>query len=197
MDRFSVSHYICPPDYPIARFLEVAREVGADAVALSVPALMKTGARPLRTMLDDAGLAVSSLNSAGYMTYPVGPRWHEQDRRNRELVEAAAELGAGVLCVITGGLAPADTTIEEARARVRGRLAELLEFATTRGVELGLEPIHPAEIINKGCVNSIGQALGICDELPGLRLVVDHYHSWWDPGFRGLFFSDLPRVALV
>jgi sugar phosphate isomerase/epimerase len=197
MSRLSVSHYVCPDAYPLARFLAVARDIGAGAVALSVPALAATGARELRTMLDDAGLAVSSLNSAGYLTYPSGPRWRDQDRQNRELVEAAAALGAEVLCVISGGLGAADATLDEARARIRHRLADLHAFAAAHEVRLGLEPIHPAEIMHKGCVNSIGDALAICDDLPGLCLVVDHYHSWWDPRLRDVFASDLPRVALV
>jgi len=197
MSRLSVSHYVCPADYPIALFLAEASQIRAGAVALSVSALAEAPVRGLRAKLDDAGLRVSSLNSAGSMSYPEGPLWSDQDRRNRNLVEAAAELGAEVLCIITGGLSVAEASLEETRDRISERLADLHDFAVQHGVRLGLEPIHPAELMLKGCVNSIADALAMSDEIPGLHLILDHYHSWWDADLLGSFTNDLPRVALV
>jgi len=195
--RLAVSHYICPEGYPVGDFLDAAAAIGAGAVALTVRSIDEVGVATLKSMVDDRGLAVSSLNSAGYFTVADADRAAEQDRLNRRLVEAAAALDAEVLCVITGGKAAARAPLETARAQIADGLAALAKLAQSHDVRLGLEPIHPAEIMAKGCVNSIADALALTAPLPGVDLIVDLYHSWWDPGLRPAFEDDLPRIALV
>ncbi len=194
--RLALSHYVCPGDVSVAQFLEIARDVGAGAVGLTVRALDEAGVAGLKAMLDDAGLAVSSLNSAGYFTYTDAERIGAQERRNHELIAAAAALDAGVLCVITGGVGLGDLSLDAARGRIAEGFAGLAEQARAAGVRLGLEPIHPADIMAKGCVNSIADALAMTTDMPGVDLVLDLYHSWWDPDLAAAFESHLPRVAL-
>jgi sugar phosphate isomerase/epimerase len=195
--RLAVSHYICPDGYPVQRFLDAAVSVGAGAVGLTVRAIDEVGVVALKAMLDERGLAVSSLNSAGYFTFADSGRAAEQDRLNRRLLEAAAALEAGVLCVITGGKEAAQAALETARAGIAEQLAEFAELARTHDVRLGLEPIHPAEIMAKGCVNSIADAVALTAPLPGVDMIVDLYHSWWDPQLQSAFEDHLPRIALV
>ena len=197
MSRFAVNHYICPDDTPFGDFLEMASAVGAGAVGLTVRAVDEIGVARLKTMLDDAGLAVSSLNRAGYFTWTDPDRAAQQDRRNHDLLEAAAALGAGVLCVITGGKGDAATPLETARARIAEGLAGLAELAQGYNVRLGVEPIHPADIMRKGCINSIADALALTSDFPNVGLMLDLYHSWWDPGLRTAFERHLSRIALV
>ncbi len=50
---------------------------------------------------------------------------------------------------------------------------------------LALEPLHPAVAAERCCVNTLRQALDLCDELDparsrGLGVAVDVYHVWWD-----------------
>lgn len=197
MSRFAVNHYICPEATPFGDFLELARAVGAGAVGLTVRAVDEIGVARLKTMLDDTGLAVSSLNSAGYFTWADPDRAADQHRRNRDLIEAAAALGAGVLCVITGGKGDGSMALETARARIAEGLAGLADLAQGYNVRLGVEPIHPADIMRKGCVNSIADALALTSDLPNVGVILDLYHSWWDPGLRTAFERHLSRVALV
>jgi sugar phosphate isomerase/epimerase len=49
-------------------------------------------------------------------------------------------------------------------------------------VPLGIEPLHPMYAADRACVNSLGQALDMCDALgPDVGVVIDVYHLWWDP----------------
>jgi len=68
---------------------------------------------------------------------------------------------------------------------VRDGIGEVLDHARSAGVPLAIEPMHPMYCADRGCVNTVSQALDLCDELgPGVGVVVDVYHVWWDPQLR-------------
>ncbi|MDP3606430.1 MAG: TIM barrel protein, partial [Polaromonas sp.] len=51
---------------------------------------------------------------------------------------------------------------------------------------LAIEPLHPMYAADRACINTMEQALDVCDALdPGrsgaLGVAVDVYHVWWDP----------------
>ncbi len=47
---------------------------------------------------------------------------------------------------------------------------------------LAIEPLHPMFAADRACVNTLAQALDLCDELgDGVGVAVDVYHVWWDP----------------
>ena len=51
---------------------------------------------------------------------------------------------------------------------------------------LAIEPLHPMYAADRACINTLEQALDLCDVLdPGrsgaLGVAVDAYHVWWDP----------------
>ena len=124
MNRLSINHYICPPDMTAPAFLDAAVAGGVTA-----PAIAEAGAETLKAMPGERGLAVSSVNSAGYFANKDGALVDDHDRRT---VEAAAVLDAGALCVISGGRGAA-RSVEAAQARVRGGLAALAEIARPGG----------------------------------------------------------------
>jgi sugar phosphate isomerase/epimerase len=140
----------------------------------------------------DAGLVLSGYCRAGMM---VADRAHRQAARddNRRALEEAVALRAPCLVVVPGGLpqfsrpgSAASKDIAAARAMVEEELAELLPRARAAGMPLALEPLHPMLAADRGCVNSLRQALDICDRLDpdetgALGVAVDVYHCWWDP----------------
>ena len=191
MNRFSVNHYICPPDMTVPAFLDAAVAVGAGAVGVTARAIAE--AEALKAMLDERGLAVSSVNSAGYFANKDGALVDDHDRR---IVEAAAILDAGVVCVISGGRGAA-RSVEAAQARVRDGLEALAEIARTAGVRLGIEPIHPVDLMTKGCVNSIADTLALIEGIEGVGMILDVNHSWWDPALPGICRDHADRVALL
>ena len=158
-------------------------------------ALREMGIDALSQCLQDNGLSVSSLNSAGFFT---GTRpAAADDLSNSELIDVAADLGAGVLTVISGAAGDPPMPLAEAQSLVKGGFAELAAQAETKGVTLGLEPIHPADVLTKGCINSIAHGLEIIEPHPNAKLILDINHSWWDPDFPRLLREAPEKIAVV
>jgi sugar phosphate isomerase/epimerase len=106
-------------------------------------------------------------------------------------------MGAGRLVVIAGGMSGSGLTLEGARTQVTESLVALNGRAGAAGVRLALEPIHPADLTIKGCVNSIRQALEIVQPLSSTDLVIDTFHSAWDPDIWRLAELVGDKVAVV
>jgi len=154
-----------------------------------------TGLKDTAARIRDAGLVVTGLCRGGM--FPAEDRQGRQAALddNRRAVDEAATLGARCLVLVVGGL-PKDRTgrivskdLGGARAMVRDGVGELLEHARNAGVPLAIEPLHPMYAADRACINTLGQANDLCDELApkgtdGLGVAVDVYHVWWDPALR-------------
>lgn len=189
----SINHYLCPAGYGAVRFAGEISEAGATGIGLSVDALAELGTSGCRRVATDNGLTVTSLNSAGNFLLRDSGLASQQIDRNLKLVDAAAEIGAAVLVVVTGGLSGQaflddlelrDRNLIGAGAafdRIKDAMAPLAEAARSRGVRLAIEPIHPMDIVFKGALNSIARAAELTGPDIGVGLMLDVYHSWWDP----------------
>jgi sugar phosphate isomerase/epimerase len=111
---------------------------------------------------------------------------------NRRAVDEAKTFGAACLVLVVGGLpgalagAPQSKDLFAARNEVRDGIAATLAYAREVGMPLAIEPLHPMYAADRACVNTMEQALDLCDALdPGrsgaLGVAVDVYHVWWDP----------------
>jgi sugar phosphate isomerase/epimerase len=65
-------------------------------------------------------------------------------------------------------------------------IAELLADAQERRMPLAIEPLHPMYAADRACINTLEQALDLCDAIDPqqsgtLGVAVDAYHVWWDP----------------
>ncbi len=139
----------------------------------------------------DAGLDLSGYCRGGMFT---ADDVHLQEARddNRRAVDEAKALGAPCLVLVVGGLpqysrpgSVASKDIGAAQRQVEEGLAELLAYARAANMPLALEPLHPMYAADRACVNTMRQALDICERLdPGnsgmMGLAVDTYHVWWD-----------------
>ena len=124
----------------------------------------------------DAGLVVNGVCRGGMFT---SDNWLDDNRR---AVDEAAALEARGLVLVVGGLEQGSRDLPHARALVAERMATILDYARTAGVLLALEPLHPMYAADRACVNTIKQALDLCDALgDGIGVAVDVYHLWWDP----------------
>jgi sugar phosphate isomerase/epimerase len=140
----------------------------------------------------DAALELSGYCRGGMFTAD-GARLPEARDDNCRAADEAAALGAACLVLVVGGLpqysrpgsAPSKDLLA-ARAQVEEEIAALLEHARSVGMPLALEPLHPMYAADRACVNTLAQALDICDRLDpdragGIGVAVDVYHVWWDP----------------
>jgi len=159
---------------------------------------------PWRDQVQAAGLAQVArlvrshgLELSGYCRGGMFPAADAAGRKaarddNRRAVDEAVELRAKCLVLVVGSLPgtlrgkAAHKDIALARSQVRDGIAELLEYARTVGMPLAIEPLHPMYAADRACINTLEQALDVCDELdPGrsgaLGAALDVYHVWWDP----------------
>ena len=111
---------------------------------------------------------------------------------NRRAVDEACELHAACLVLVDGALPgalagqAAHKDLALSRNQVSDGISELLEYAITNKMPLAIEPLHPMYAADRACINTMEQALDVCDALdPGksgaLGVAVDVYHVWWDP----------------
>lgn len=197
MNPLAINFYVCPPDLGLAQFCDLAERAGAQAVGLTLRALDEMPVAAIRTLLKRHGLAVSSLNSAGYFLHGDAELARTQANRNAQLITTAAELEAQTLVVIAGGVAHGPLALREARVKVADGIGELARAAAPLGVKLGLEMIHPLGVLQKGCVNTIASALALAREHDNLGLTLDFFHSWWDPDFYTLLETAAHKIRLV
>ena len=154
--------------------------------------IAKVGLDRARRALRDAGLALSGYCRGGMMVADATHRTRARDD-NRRALEEAVTLGAPCLVLVVGGLpqfsqpgsAPSKD-LAAAREMVTEEIALLLEAARDADMPLAIEPLHPMLAADRGCINTMRQALDLCDRLdPGgtrkLGIAVDIYHTWWDP----------------
>ena len=121
-------------------------------------------------------LAVTGLCRGGFFTTE---NWLDDNRR---AIDEAYELDAQCLVLVVGGLPAGSRDLRGARERVREGIAAILPEARKAGVPLAIEPLHPMQVAERACINTLEQALDLCDELgEGLGVAVDVYHVWWDP----------------
>ena len=122
------------------------------------------------------GLTVTGLCRGGFFT---AKDWKDDNRR---AIDEAHELNAQCLVLVVGGLAERSKDLISSRERVREGIATILPEARKAGVPLAIEPLHPMQAAERACINTLEQALDVCDELgEGIGVAVDVYHVWWDP----------------
>jgi len=146
-------------------------------------------------LISDAGLHVSGLCRGGMFTAPDAAGRKAALDDNRAAVDEAAALGADCLVLVVGGLPGASKDIGAARNQVRDGIGALLDHARTCNMPLAIEPLHPMYAADRACVNTLGQANDLCDELgDGLGVAIDTYHVWWDPDLAAQVARSAGRI---
>ena len=190
---------------------------GAGSLDAIIAACVRHGIRaisPWRDQVHAIGLERTAalvrghaLELSGYCRGGMFPAMDAAGRRtalddNRRAVDEARQLGAACLVLVVGSLpgalagAPLTKDLFAARRDVRDGIAATLEYAKSVGMPLAIEPLHPMYAADRACVNTLEQALDLCDALDprprdtavstsdalaALGVAVDVYHVWWDP----------------
>ncbi len=124
-------------------------------------------------------LTVTGLCRGGFFTQE---NWKDDNLR---AIEEAHALGAQCLVLVVGGLIGGSKDLALSRARIRDGIAEILPHARKAGIPLAIEPLHPMQAAERACINTLEQALDLCDELgEGMGVALDVYHVWWDPKLK-------------
>ena len=150
------------------------------------------GIEALAKQLRSHGMALSGYCRGGMFPASTHEGRQAALEDNRRAVDEAKTLSATCLVLVVGGLpgalagSPEHKDIAAARSDVRDGIAATLEYARSVGMPLAIEPLHPMYAADRACVNTLAQALDLCDALdPGrsgaLGVALDVYHVWWDP----------------
>jgi sugar phosphate isomerase/epimerase len=83
--------------------------------------------------------------------------------------------------MVGGGLPTRD--VDYARMQFEEGIAEILPFAKSYGVKLGIEPLHPMFAADRSIIVSLAQANKIAKayQPDEVGVIIDIYHVWWDP----------------
>ena len=146
----------------------------------------KAGLNDSARAIRDAGLVVTGYCRGGMFTAADAAGLRAARDDNRRAVDEAAALSARCLVLVVGGLPTGSRDLCGARSMVRDGLAELLDYARAARMPLAIEPLHPMYAADRACVNTLAQALDLCESLApddgnALGVAVDVYHVWWDP----------------
>ncbi|MEO7222992.1 MAG: sugar phosphate isomerase/epimerase family protein [Devosia sp.] len=153
-----------------------------------------TAISPWRDQIETAGLAEAArivqsngLRVTGLCRGGMFPAADPEGRQqaiedNLRAIDEAATLGADCLVLVVGGLPAGSKDLAGARQMVADGIWAMLPYAKASGVPLAIEPLHPMYAADRACVNTIDQALDICQALgDGVGVAIDVYHTWWDP----------------
>lgn len=127
-----------------------------------------------------AGLQVVGLCRTPYLVGSERPKaWLDEAKR---AIDMAADLGAPVLTIVSGGTEPGTKGVLVTQKILADRVAAIAQHAADRDVKLALEPLNPMFGGNRTCLMTVRDALYVCDlvGVENVGVAVDVYHVWWD-----------------
>jgi sugar phosphate isomerase/epimerase len=172
--------------WTLAQAIDGCVRHGIPGITIWRDRLQEMGVAAAAKELRSSGLAVTGLCRGGMF-----PAADAQGRRaaiedNLRAIDEAHAIGARCLILVVGGLPPGSKDIAGARGQVKDGIAAILAHAREAHMPLAIEPLHPMQAADRACINTLGQALDLCDSLDpqatgALGVAVDVYHVWWDP----------------
>lgn len=178
--------------WPLDRIVDECAARGIRAISPWRDQVAAVGLGKIAARLRDTGIELSGYCRGGMFPASSAAGRAAALDDNRRAVDEAKTLNAPCLVLVVGGLPGAlagraeHKDIAAARRDVRDGIAETLEYARSVGMPLAIEPLHPMYAADRACVNTMEQALDLCDALDpsrsgALGVAVDVYHVWWDP----------------
>ena len=188
------------PD-PAKLSLNTATTRGKWGLAQAIEGCARHGIRgisPWRDQLAEMGVQAAArairahhLTVTGLCRGGMFPAATETSRQsaiddNLKAIDEAHALGAQCLVLVVGGLPEGSRDLAGAREQVAAGIAAILPRAREARMPLAIEPLHPMYAADRACINTIAQALDVCDQVDAQRsgaigVAVDVYHVWWDP----------------
>lgn len=178
--------------WPLDRIIGECAQRGIRAISPWRDQVAAVGLERVASLVRAAGLELSGYCRGGMFPASTAEGRQAALDDNRRAVDEAKTLNAACLVLVVGGLPGAlagraeHKDISRSRAEVSDGIAAALEYARTVGMPLAIEPLHPMYAADRACVNTLEQALDLCDALDPARsgalgVAVDIYHVWWDP----------------
>ena len=188
--------------WPLDRIVTECAQRGIRAISPWRDQVAAVGLDRIAALVRDTGMQLSGYCRGGMFPAATAAGRQLALDDNRRAVDEAKTLNAACLVLVVGSLPGAlqgraeHKDLFAARNDVRDGIAATLDYARRVGMPLAIEPLHPMYAADRACVNTLEQALDLCDALDphapdastagmaALGVAVDVYHVWWDPKLR-------------
>lgn len=182
-------------DLPLSAIIDACAQRGIRAISPWRDQVAAAGLANVSRQVKALGMELSGYCRGGMFTAADDAGLQAAHADNRRAVDEACELGARCLVLVVGALPGAlsgkavHKDIALARSQVTDGVGALLDYAGSCGMPLAIEPLHPMYAADRACINTMEQALDVCDELDPTRsealgVALDVYHCWWDPKLK-------------
>ncbi len=179
-------------EQPLTDIIEACVQRGIRAISPWRDQVAAAGLPAISKLVKTHGLQLSGYCRGGMFPAVDAAGRKAAYNDNRRAVDEACELNATCLVLVVGALPgalagqAAHKDLALSRHQVSDGIAELLEYAKASKMPLAIEPLHPMYAADRACINTLEQALDVCDALDpsrsgALGVAVDVYHVWWDP----------------
>jgi len=186
LEGLSINLATVREQFNLAQAVDACVKQGLRAVAPWRDQVQAVGLKEAAAIVRANGLRVTGLCRGGMFPAAdeVGRAAAIED--NKRAIDEACTLGADCLVLVVGGLAKGSKDIAAARQIVVDGIGATLDYARTNRMKLAIEPLHPMYAADRACINTLEQALDVCDVLDDgqdqyLGVAIDAYHVWWDP----------------
>lgn len=177
---------------PLDQIIDLCAARGIRAISPWRDQVAAMGLDQIARQLRALGISLSGYCRGGFFPAADAAGLRAALEDNRRAIDEAKALDAPCLVLVVGGLPgaldgkAAYQSIGRARAEVRDGIAATLDYAREVRMPLAIEPLHPMQAAERACINTLEQALDLCDELDPERsgmlgVALDVYHVWWDP----------------
>ena len=188
-DKLSLNTATVRKQWKLAQILDGCARHGIRGISPWRDQVAEFGLEQTARLVKTHGLTVTGLCRGGFFT---GKNWLDDNRR---AIAEAHVLGAQCLVLVVGGLQPESKDIGRARQIVAESIEKILPEARQAGVPLAIEPLHPMQAADRACINTLEQALDLCDVFrEGVGVALDVYHTWWDPKLEQQIRRAGPRI---
>ena len=138
---------------------------GITAIAPWRDQVESIGLREAARIVQANGLRVTGLCRGGMFPGTDADARNKAHEDNLRAIDEATVLGADCLVLVCGGLPPGSRDLADARKQVAEGIAAILPRARAARLPLAIEPLHPMYAADRNCINTLDQALDLCEAL--------------------------------
>jgi sugar phosphate isomerase/epimerase len=194
-ERISVNS-LCFPGAPLRDVARYWRELGARRMSLISPQVLTEDLSAVRDALKTGGYQLETIAHIFLSGRPLAP--HEQSWRDARatlarLIEAAAQLGARSIYMVTGG--HGTLTWEQAAEAFAAAIAPCVAQAESAGIALMIENASPL-YADMHIAHSLKDTITLA-EMAGIGVCIDVFGCWTEAGLHTSIERALPRCHVI
>ena len=177
-------HTITNKPWSLTEALDAYCAKGIGGISIWQNIVETLGARETGRILHEYPIAVVSYVRGGFFAHTSEDGRQKAVDANKKLLDEAAEIGAPMMVLVCGS--DPHQSLTTSRDQIKEAIEKLIQHATSLGITLTIEPLHPMYADTRSAVNTLEQANDLAEyfDCPAVGVAVDVYHLWWDPNLE-------------